>query len=187
MALIKVYNSLKYLTDDTRVAAEKLLSALENAGLNPVVIDTYRSPARQQEIFEKAKYDIRHNKVPSTLTGNSWHEVGRALDIRISPLTSANGTALDNVRLFHSIANSLGFKTNSDPDMIAARKRNGHNYGDLWDWQHVSFRGGRTSWEQAKREYDAMHLSPEQNPNLFALIGIATTIGGFYKWAYDAL
>ena len=158
-----VYNKLEYLTDDTERVSRQFLGILAAHLLHPVVSETYRSKERQNSLYTASQKLKAQGLSELTKTNESWHEPGRALDIKIRPATP------QNILFFLETARSLGFRTIPSQDSIdALRQAITDNPTDpdisgidLWDWGHVEFRNGRT-WSQAMQEYALLPRAPQQ-------------------------
>lgn len=170
-----VYTSLAPLTDDTQEALRIFLAHLRDAGLSPVVAETYRTPERQHDLYT---YSKSHN-VQITKTPTGWHTVGRAADINISPATIAN------ILYFLTTAQSLGFHVL--PDVAAVEGLVASGAGDaeidkhLWDWHHLEYRNGRTR-NQAAREYAELGRRPETGIAFSPLVTAAAVVGAFLSF-----
>lgn len=162
---MNVYNNIRYLTPDTQQAVVRFANFLDSKGLSPKIGETFRTADRQRALFNQSILE----KHPVTKTLDSWHEVGRAVDLDISPATT------EMIPQFIAWAESFGFHSIATPE-------NGY-----WDWHHIEFRGGRTYWE-ALAEYNALGLAPdaEKDDNGRVFFNLAT-IFGMYTTLYDAL
>lgn len=178
-----VFDELSYLTPDTHEKISQLIAYLHGKGIATHVIATFRTPERQAEILDSSKQAASEGKVPKTLSGRSWHEVGRAIDLDIIPITSASGHAsgneFDNVKLMLDAWERLGGEDTRK--WWGKRSPFGTTLPPMWDWHHLSYHGGRT-WEEAKDEYDALGKAPVQDINIGQVV--LGTVGGYAAYRF---
>lgn len=176
-----VHNDLRYLTEDTRAALLSLARVLDAKGLHPKVGWTFRPQWVQDKFYDKSLELIKHGSAPITKTNHSWHTVGRAVDLDISP------ASIDNIKDYLRFARNFGFHTMYDPDNLKTRLVHGVAVPLLWDWHHLEYRAGR-NYETAYNEYEQLHLDPPTSrasflgqtglPGFLLLSGTATTALG---------
>lgn len=168
------YNELRWLTPDARDAISIFIQRLSAMNLSPKVAETYRPQATQDKYVAKSAVLVSQGKAPVTKTSHSWHSVGRAADIDISP------SDLTNILAYLDLARDLGLHTIADPDKVRAAQADGNRAAlnnALWDWHHVEFRNGRT-YDKAKIEYAALlKRGPSTGPELAELVSGALTLG----------
>lgn len=161
--------SLDNLTPDTRAAVTQLLVELEAQDLHPKLGETYRTQKRQNELVKLSK----KRKHPLTKTSNSWHTVGRAVDLDISPVNE------NTVSVFFAIASNLGFRTMDRNQKEQARIAKGGKLVDTWDLHHLEYRGGR-DYATAYKEYTGKQLNTA-GPSIMPLIYLGLLLS-YPKW-----
>lgn len=176
-----IYTDTKYLTPDTERLANKFIAFLKNHGLNPVVSESYRTTEREEKIYS----DILAGRRKGILTRHSWHSVGRAIDLDISPAT------IDNILFFLDSARAYGFLTVADPDkarvLIAQRADQAAIDKVLFDWHHLSYHPNK-NWQQAMAEYnELLDRGPRPRPSALATVSnfliLGSLVGGIIHYA----
>jgi hypothetical protein len=176
-----IYTDTKYLTPDTQELAERFIKFLKSHSLSPVVSESYRTIAREEKIYS----DIMAGRRKGIPTKHSWHSVGRALDLDITPAT------VDNILFFLDSARAFGFMTVADPDkarVLLARKATPAEMDKvLFDWHHISYHPNKT-WQRAYTEYqELLDRGPKPRPSALAMLSnfvlLGSLVGGIIHYA----
>lgn len=132
---------LDLLLPHVRSAVETIRARLAARGIKTIVGSTRRTDAEQAALVAKG----------SSATQNSWHELGRAVDLY--PVGEAGGIARDSeVALYRAMVDeakkvggeSLAFNADGSKRLIST------SAGKIWDAGHLQFRDGMT-WAQAAK------------------------------------
>ncbi len=126
---------LSELEPETQAAARQLIATMATQGVRLHVGQTLRSPAQEKAVIVAGA---------SAVKTHSWHELGRAVDMYPDDGNGSpdyNATNLDNYRLMHDDAASLGFKGIAFNDDGSKHLITNSKGKKIWDGGHLQFQG----------------------------------------------
>ena len=141
---------LSGLLPHVRARVEDLLRAMAARGYRVLVGSTLRSDAEQAKIVASG----------NSATSNSWHLVGRAVDLYpYGPdgKPDMDGRHVELYRILHQESARLGFSNlafNADGSIRKIKTTKNGKQIEVWDAGHVEFREGLT-WAKAADQYRA--------------------------------
>lgn len=178
-----VYTDLSYLTPDMHERVNKLIAYLHSKGIATHVSQTFRTAETQAKLYSDSTKAVEAGRSPATYTDQSFHEVGRAIDLDVIPMTSAAGRAsgneFDNVTIMLDAWERMGGETMRR--WWGKKSHFGTTIKEWFDWHHLEFRNGRT-WAEAKEEYDALGKAPVQDINIGQVV--LGTVGGYAAYRF---
>lgn len=134
------------LLPHVRRKVEELLHRMNARGIRVLVGSTLRNPEEQAAILKSG----------NSSTSNSWHLLGRAVDLYpYGPdgKPDLDGRHVDRFRALHEESAKLGFRNLAfNPD--GSKRYITTSKGKVWDGGHVEFTDSMT-WAQAADQYRA--------------------------------